>query len=120
MDIVLCTDSRYVAPARVTLGSICVNNQKEDICFHVITDAKSVCDVQVLVHDASKYSKRCNVYCVPDDICRSMPIEGGNRPIYFSKATYYRLFIASILPKSVSKVLYLDCDILVVDNLSEL
>lgn len=38
----------------------------------------------------------------------------------FSLATYSRLFIASLLPETVDKVIYLDCDALVLDSFKEI
>lgn len=42
-----------------------------------------------------------------------------NRP-HITAATYYRLLIHTLLPKSVHKVIYLDSDIVVVDNIAKL
>lgn len=39
---------------------------------------------------------------------------------HITQAMYYRFLLPSILPSSVSKVLYLDCDMIAVDDLSEL
>ena len=38
---------------------------------------------------------------------------------YYSKETYYRLFIANLFPQ-YEKVLYLDCDIIILGDISEL
>ncbi len=35
-------------------------------------------------------------------------------------ATYYRLAVASLLPKHIDKVIYLDCDVLVADDVTKL
>jgi len=42
------------------------------------------------------------------------------RLIQFSKAIYYRLHLASILPNEVDKVLYIDCDTIILDSIHEL
>jgi lipopolysaccharide biosynthesis glycosyltransferase len=36
------------------------------------------------------------------------------------RATYYRLYAAEVLPKEISRVLYLDCDIIIVGSLADL
>ena len=48
---------------------------------------------------------------VPDDV----PISG-----HISKATYYRLFLASILPNEISSVVYLDSDAVVIRPIRQL
>lgn len=37
-----------------------------------------------------------------------------------SKTTYFRLFMAEILPENLEKILYLDCDTMVTKTLDEL
>ena len=39
MDIVCCTDNNYVIPCGVLVTSICVNNPKEEITVHILTEA---------------------------------------------------------------------------------
>lgn len=120
MDIVLCVDKNYLFPAMVTVASICRHNTDVRTTFHVITDSSSVEDLKLLDTVACRYNSSCCYYVVPDSICEKMPLTKGNHPIYFSKATYYRLFLSSILPESIEKVLYLDSDLICVDSLKEL
>jgi lipopolysaccharide biosynthesis glycosyltransferase len=37
-----------------------------------------------------------------------------------SLATYYRLFLPTLLPKSIDKVIYMDCDSIINDSLKDL
>lgn len=120
MDIVLCVDKNYLAPAKVTVASVCIHNIGEKIDFHVITDEKSLDSMKSLSLVTDKYNQHCLFYAVSESICEKMPIERGNRPVYFSKSTYYRLFISSIIPDSIDKVLYLDCDLLCTNSFREL
>ena len=41
MDIVCCTDNNYVIPCGVLVTSICVNNPKEEITVHILTEGIS-------------------------------------------------------------------------------
>ena len=50
----------------------------------------------------------------------NLPLSKAEGLNHISKATYYRLLIADILPKEIDRVLYLDCDIIVNDSLEEL
>lgn len=50
------------------------------------------------------------------DITSSFPI--GNR--YWTIETYYRLFAPVLLPKDIDRILYLDCDIIVDGDVSEM
>ena len=45
MDIVACTDNRFVMPTGVMIQSVCVNNPDVDIVFHIIVDDSVTTDV---------------------------------------------------------------------------
>lgn len=55
-----------------------------------------------------------NIYQVTDDT----KLDGLN--MAWSKYTWYRVYLPELLPKSVGRVLYLDCDVCVTDQLDEL
>ena len=46
MDIVACTDKRFVMPTGVMIQSVCVNNPNVDIIFHIIVDDSVTSDDQ--------------------------------------------------------------------------
>ncbi len=118
MNIVLCTDGGYVEPCCTAIESVINNNP----CFFVIafiivsdlppekkcmlsdyaTRTKARSDIRIIEIDKSLLEK-CSVRI------------GG----YWSIATYYRLFLPSILPESINKVLYIDCDVVCVDSLED-
>lgn len=112
MDIVISTDSRYCTPAKVTIASVCQNNIGQDIIFHVLTNHESETTVKELKKVADGFNQNINFYVVDNDLLDGVRFDNANRPIYFSIATYYRLFLCRLLPDSVSKVIYMDCDIL--------
>lgn len=112
MDIVACTDKRFVMVTGVMLQSVCVNNTDTTITFHLIVD-KSVDDSRIadLKGVVQPYkNKLIVVYRVDEQNYSNMP-KVQNHPT-ITNATYYRLDIASILPNDIEKVLYLDGDII--------
>lgn len=119
MDILLSTDKNYIMPTGVTMKSVCVNN--DVVTFHVITDDS--------VSERQKQQLK-NVVCKPEcqkvvfyqlnsDSFDDFPSLGTVKS-YVTRATYYRLFIADILPKSVTKIIYLDGDVIVRSSLQTL
>lgn len=48
------------------------------------------------------------------------PLNGVSTPAHLSLEAYFRLLIPSLLPVGLSKVLYLDCDLLITDNPMEI
>lgn len=40
--------------------------------------------------------------------------------VHLSKATYFRLYLTELLPRNIERIIYLDCDMIVLKDLSEL
>ena len=122
MDIVICIDKNYVMPCGVMLYSICQNNQNVDITFHIVIDESVNPSMQQSLEKIllPKSSKKVHFYCIYDDYSYLPRLDETNPKKYITKASYYRLFLTEILPKSLDKVLYLDSDIIVRHSLKDL
>lgn len=58
------------------------------------------------------------VFCeVPYSFIENYPIKEQD---HLSLAAYLRIFISDLLPQTVDKVLYLDCDLLIMDSIADL
>lgn len=117
MDIVHCIDNKFVMQCGVTMTSICENNKNEDIYFHILTDGLSDKNSLSLERIAIKYGKKIQIYRIDKSILKNCPVEESDR---VSLAAYFRILIPEILPVSVEKVLYLDCDIIVHGSIADL
>ncbi len=114
MNIALCTDENFSVPALVCITSVFENNKSERCNVYVLTDFLSP-DVR------AKFSKLAKVYGQSIDILsidkqRFKDLTVNER---FPISMYYRFLLPEILTKE-SKVLYLDCDIIVRHSLREL
>lgn len=120
MNIVCCTDNNYIMPCGVLFCSICENNKDVPIHFFVVADSSvdQSCKSK-LSSIVDKYSQKqlsfININSVGMD---NLP--GLHNGHYITKAAYYRLFLASLLPDDINKVIYLDCDMIVRKSLMEL
>ena len=115
INIVLSSDNNYAQHVAVVAASVLLNT-KHKVKIHLLSDGilpdklscinKSIKDLggSLSVYDLSKYD------CF-DDLFTSGHI---------SKAAYFRLDIANILPDSINKVIYLDVDLLVFNDVAEL
>lgn len=120
MDIVLCTDNNYAMPCGVTINSILANNKKSSLVFHIVSMdlAESVKDK--LRSISSIYDNATfKFYELKKDFIESYNFSVFDSQ-YMSVATYMRLFLGDILPEDVTKVIYLDCDVIVRKDLSDL
>ncbi len=121
MDIVICTDNNYVMPYGVLLCSVCENNKQEKINFHAIVDQSfSDNSCQALSEIVAKYGKSIKYYKIKSELLASFPVGCPGQPQNLNISVYYRLFLTEFLPKGLSKVLYLDGDIIVRGSLKDL
>lgn len=91
--------------------SVCVNNQDVNIDFHVLLDESvQEKEQQDLKDVVTRFQgKKCIFYSVKSLSAIHFPINHE----CLSRSSYYRLFLSSILPPTIEKVLYLDGDIIV-------
>lgn len=120
MDIVVSTDNNYVMPLCIMLESLIANNSSE-IIVHIIIDESVTDNSKHQIEKVIKKSPLSQVffYLVREDLMDSYP-GIGRFSRYISKASYYRLFVAELLPSAVDKVLYLDCDVIIRHPIQEL
>ena len=114
MNILATLDRNYLHPLRVMLGSLFFNNPGERFDIYVIGDG-------LLTEDWTGLEKLCaacgRLYPVtlPETLFAEAPVVR-----YYSRAMYYRLLAAELLPRELDRVLYLDPDILVINDLRAL
>lgn len=119
MDIVLCTDNNYCIHTGILMCSICDNN--DNVHYHiVISEDVTVKNKRKLESVALKYNAEIAFYTINPSIIDSLPFGKEIMPQHVSVVTYFRLFLTEILPSTLSKVLYLDVDMICAGTLSEL
>lgn len=115
MEIALCTDDNYIIPTIIFIKSIEINNINEDINYNIIYKDLKKENKQKLSYSLTNKKSTITFYQINTDILKDCPIRIED---HVTLATYYRLLFPSIFPKSVSKILYLDIDILCLGSLS--
>lgn len=116
--IILATDNNFVQHCAVTMVSILENNK--DVFFYILTEGLNEKNTQIIHDLAESYNCGFEILSIDSSIVKKFPMPQTAGFSHISTATYYRLFIASLLPESIEKVLYLDCDIVVRGKLDEL
>lgn len=115
-NIVINTDDNYIQHCMAMLCSLYENNKGHEIVLHVVLKSLSDQNRNFISGITQKYGNECHYYIVDES-----PLEGvqfrKQRPL--SKAAYYRLLLGSILPQNIDKVFYLDCDIIILRDISE-
>ena len=115
MNIVLATDNNFVQHCCVTITSILCNNENVDI--FIITEGLSAENENILRTQTEKYDGRFHIALVDKAVIAKLPMP-KTAAQHISPATYYRLFVAEILPDTIDRLIYLDCDIVVRGSLA--
>lgn len=115
IEIGLCTDDRYIMPAGVCITSIFESNKKFQIRIHLLTDGLSVENIQRLKKLEKDYGQTIEIHVIDSTLFDCFPTIGQ-----YNKSIYYRYLLPMVLDSSINKVLYLDSDIIVVNEISVL
>ncbi len=121
MDIAICLNNDYVMPSGIMMTSVCENNTDQAIIFHIVSTDITEDGKKDLSDIAEKYNSKIYFYSIDDSITSNLPVGKKWQSYHMqSVASYYRLFLSSVLPEEISKVIYLDGDIIVKGSLKDL
>lgn len=111
-------DSNYVKHCAVTLVSLFENNKEEGFTVHILASDLSH-DEQNLLNDiGQRYGNLLHFYAPDPKLLEGFTIRKFSKRI--SMATYYRCILSEIIPMNVNRLLYMDCDIVVLDKIRPL
>lgn len=114
INIAFCVNDAYAEYIRVTIKSICDNHPHTAVVIHILSDFISDKRKRYLEEIvADKPNITLTFYFVDDSSLRGLK---DTWSIY----TWYRVLLPSLLPQEIHRVLYLDADTLVTDNLEDL
>ncbi|BAY25886.1 glycosyl transferase family 8 [Calothrix sp. NIES-2100] len=115
MEILFCFDEQYEQHFGVAVTSLILNNLEHVKQVHIITNKIN----SNLHHKLEQLKAKCDVnfliYQIDDASVKNLKLS-----YHISSASYYRLLAADLLPSHLSKVLYLDSDLIVNGSLLEL
>lgn len=118
LEIVCCFDNNFIRHAAVMFVSLFENHDKTvKIRIHAIVESLKPTDRQKLTLLVHEHGAVINYYELTNEnlaYIESLPL---NQKAHVSKAAYFRLMMPEILPKELKKILYLDCDIIIQDEL---
>ena len=90
---------------------------------HLLVDSLSQESRNVIISLSEQYGNRAVFYDMKPEMLEDIQLNSNikfNGKQMYSIATYYRMFLPSLLPKEIDRILYLDCDIIVLQNVKEL
>lgn len=110
-DILYCFDENYNKQALTSIISL-LDNVSEPINIHIVHKNKSLF---VDLPNVIKFHQNLNNFKIYE-----FKREVSNFPnilnSHISEATYYRLFVEEILPRNIERILYIDCDVICIND----
>lgn len=116
IHIALALDKNYAVHVYALLASIFDNNKKNEIVFHVIATGVSKLEKEKLKEYILGEESDIIFYEINEEELRKKFYIHS----HYSIATYYRLFFASLIAPEIERLLYIDCDTIVIGDLNEL
>ncbi|WP_455541350.1 glycosyltransferase family 8 protein [Prevotella fusca] len=116
--ITCSTDDNYVQHCMAMLCSVLENNREHNVFIHLLHHSLSESSQQLISEMAKRYEAEICFYDIDIDQLSGFSIADYHPNL--SIATYFRFFLPSLLDKSIKRVLYLDCDVIVLRDVSEL
>jgi len=112
--IVYASDNSFAMQTGISLLSLLKNNRDLNICVHILANGISE-------ENRANLEKIAELHFIDVSIFLNEKIKNSGLASYANAfAPYSRLCVADVLPRDVSKVLYLDGDTLVNGSLAEL
>lgn len=114
MHIALASDNNYAEFVAVVMASALANNTNY-LHFHLLSNGIEESTIHLLSKQIPADRGELHIYDI-HDLRNRLQVSIPNT---IAISAYARLFLPSLLPVNISKVLYLDCDIVVSSDISE-
>lgn len=111
------TDNNYAQHCVAMLCSLFDNNKELDFCVHILINNLSDDNKNAIIGLSKQYGNEIIFHVVDESLLEGLQYR-KHRPL--TKAAYYRVLLPSILDQSIDRVLYLDCDMIVLRGISDL
>jgi len=116
INVIFCTDGKYVQHLGVALVSLLSNNPENQFLITIVTGKRKQSWESGLAQIAANYGN-ASIQFKTFDLRRVAHLRTDH---HLTVAVYVRLFLTEFFDDSVSKVLYLDSDLLVCRDISPL
>lgn len=113
IHILAATNKKYAPFCGVMLTSVFKNNPNAD-AYVLIGKSLGKRQEKKFKELEKEFSTSIHFVKVESDVFSHAPLH------FLSIETYYRILAASLLPETINRVLYLDCDAIVNENLNDL
>lgn len=115
-NVTCSTDDNYIQHCTAMLCSLFENNKNNRIYVHLLYNKLSSVSQSIITKLCERYSNQVLFYKVDESNFSNVTIKHEA----LSLATFYRILLPSILDEKIERILYLDCDVIVLKDISSL
>jgi lipopolysaccharide biosynthesis glycosyltransferase len=115
IHLAIAFDQNYLSPFYALLMSILEHNSRNKIVIHAIITGVTENEQEQIREFIRKHGHDINFYEIDQEYVSKFVLVSK-----WTAAVYYRLFFTFLIPADVQRLLYIDTDVLVVNDLSEL
>ena len=116
INIVFASDNNYAQHTAVAMTSVLVNTKvPQKIQFYLIDDEIQQENKEKITKTVQNLGGNIEFIKIKNSKLEDCYVSGE-----LSRASYFRLDIANILDESIEKIIYLDCDLLVYDDIEKM
>lgn len=112
IHIAIGFDENYLPPVFSLISSLISNHPGGQIHIHAITDGISDKEKNQITRFIENAGNRIAFYTIDQSLIRQFVLTNQ-----WTSVVYYRLFFTMVIPKQISRLLYLDCDTIVINSL---
>jgi len=121
MNILYQSDDNYAIYMGVSICSLLENNKSaKNICIYIIDDAITEVHKSEIKEMVASYNRE--VVFIPAELILEKPnskLFAEYTGMRKNKHSYLKLFLAGVLPESLDRILYIDCDTLVTGSVED-
>ena len=114
MNILIATNTNYIGIASVMLYSLCRSNKNVEVDIYLAYHDLREEDIERLQKIVFHFGKELFPIDVGEEFSSKVPAKGR-----ISQETYYRILALNMLPQNMERILYLDVDMLIKKDLTE-
>lgn len=116
INVALASDDNYAQHLAVVIASTVLNSRLsgDNFCFYIINDGIGEEKQAKILQTADSFGSKIVFVDTPENLS-DVYISG-----HLSRATYFRLALPDLLPQNVKKIIYLDVDLVVLQDLADM
>lgn len=122
INVVFASDDNYVPYLLVSLCSMFENNESIKLNVFILSNNISKKNKKAITDLASHYSYSKIIFIEMNNLEEKLKnnINQENSLLNINLTAYCRLFLDEVIPENIDKIIYFDCDSLIVNSLNEL